>query len=57
MSPQGIQFLGDHPGVAADLILPFFLVVDFLHHGQRQDDFVLLKGKEGVRVVQQDIGV
>src|ERR1700730_18842629 len=49
--------MGDQSGMPADLILSPFLAIDLLDHGQRDHDLVVLEGEDGIRIVQQDVGV
>jgi len=54
---QLVEFLGDEPGVAADLVLPPLLIVDLFDDGHGDHDLVVLEGEEGAGVVKQHVGV
>src|ERR1700687_965282 len=49
--------VGDQSGMAADLILPPLLAIDLLDDRQRDHDLVVLEGEDGIRIVQQDVGI
>jgi len=55
--PKLVQFSNNDTGITANLILSFFLMVDFLNDDKRDDYFIVVKGKKGCWVVEQDVGI
>ena len=54
---QFVEEAADLAAVARDFRGALLLFVEFLQHGHRDEDVVLLEAEQRRRVVQQDVGV
>jgi hypothetical protein len=54
---EAVEVADDLAGGSPDVVVAPLHVVQFLDHGERDDDIVVLEDEQGVRVVQEHIGV